>query len=135
MTIPDGYHALPPGKLAAVVTYLQMTAKPAWIDSQFPGAFAPLPLDDLTAYRELFRRVGENWLWFSRLRLTEQQLRERLTAPGYQVLLFDGGRGFVELDRKHENEVEISLFGLAPDERGQFAVTRNRKIEVRECFK
>ena len=119
MTIADGYHALPPGKVASVVTYVQMTERPAWIDAAYPGQLTPMPLNDLSDYRELFRRVGENWLWFSRLRLNDEKLRERLAGRGYHVLLFDAGRGFVELDRNGEDEVEISLFGLAPGETGQ----------------
>ena len=119
MTIEDGYHALPPGKLASVVTYVEMTARPAWIDAEFAGGFTPMPLDDLDDYRALFRRVGEAWLWFSRLRASDQQLRERLGQPGYSVFHFEDGDGLVELDRTSDTEVEIALFGLAPGHTGQ----------------
>jgi len=119
MTIPDGYHALPPGKVASVVTYVQMTARPSWIDAPFPGQLAPMPLDDLDAYRAVFRLVGENWLWFSRLRATDEQLRERIAKPGYQVLLYEGGRGLVELDLPNADGMEISLFGLVPGDTGR----------------
>ena len=119
MTLPDGYHALAPGKVASVVTYVQMTARPAWIDDAFSGELRPLPLNDLAAYRDLFRRVGENWLWFSRLRASEEQLRERFAKTGYLVLQYDGGRGLVELDQAGEGEVEISLFGLLTTETGR----------------
>ncbi|MBL8241076.1 MAG: GNAT family N-acetyltransferase [Bryobacterales bacterium] len=118
MNIADGYHALAPGKVASVVTYVQMTARPEWIDGEFAGGLTAMDLTDLGPYRAMFRRVGENWLWFSRLRATDEQLRERVGRPGYQVLLFLDGRGFVELDRTAEDEVEISLFGLAPGETG-----------------
>jgi len=119
MTITDGYHALAPGKVASVVTYVQMTARPHWIDAPFDGALTPMDLTDLAPYRALFQRVGENWLWFSRLRATDEELRNRLGRPGYRVLLFGDGRGFVELDGTREDEVEISLFGLAPGETGR----------------
>ncbi|MBI2689984.1 MAG: GNAT family N-acetyltransferase [Acidobacteria bacterium] len=119
MTIENGYHALPPGKLASVVTYMEMTERPDWIDGPFGDGWERMPLDDLSVYRAMFRRVGENWLWFSRLRMSEQELRARLGKPGYGVFLFEGGRGFVELDRPAADEVEISLFGLAPGETGR----------------
>lgn len=119
MTLPDGYHALAQGKVASVVTYVQMTARPGWIDDVFPGELTPMPLDDLPAYREMFRRVGENWLWFSRLRAGEEQLRERFAKSGYQVLLYEDGRGLVELDQTGADEMEISLFGLLPGETGR----------------
>jgi GNAT superfamily N-acetyltransferase len=118
MTLTDGYQALAPGKVASVVTYVQMTARPEWIDGPFDGVLAPLALDDLAVYRALFKRIGENWLWFSRARMNDEELRVRLNGPGYQVLVLEGGRGFVELDRKGE-DVEISLFGLAPEETGK----------------
>jgi len=118
MTLTDGYHALAPGKVASVVTYVQMTARPDWIDGAFDGVLEALELGDLTVYRALFRRIGENWLWFSRARMNDEELRARLNGPGYQVLVFEGGRGFVELDRKAK-DVEISLFGLAPGETGK----------------
>jgi len=119
MTLTDGYHSLAPGKVASVVTYLQMTARPDWIDADFPGELTALELGDLSHYRALFRRVGENWLWFSRARMSDDELRARLTGPRYQVLVFAGERGFVELDGRAEEEVEISLFGLAPEETGK----------------
>jgi GNAT superfamily N-acetyltransferase len=118
MTLTDGYHALAPGKVASVVTYVQMTARPEWIDGAFEGALTPLILDDLAVYRALFRRIGENWLWFSRARMNDEELRARLNGPGYRVLVLEGERGFVELDRK-EDDVEISLFGLAAEETGK----------------
>jgi len=73
----NGYHDVPPGKLAAVVTYLEMTAPP-----ERPPAperpdlgLAPLPRHDLAGYRDLFRSVGADWLWFSRLLMPDEQLR------------------------------------------------------------
>ena len=43
MTITDGYHALAPAKVASVVTYVQMTERPAWIDAAYPGARELIP--------------------------------------------------------------------------------------------
>jgi GNAT superfamily N-acetyltransferase len=101
--------------VASVVTYVEMTARPAWIDGAFPGGLEPWVVQDLNAYRAMFRRVGENWLWFSRLRMTDEELQARLARPGYSVLV--GDRGFVELHRT-DAEVEIQLFGVEPEARG-----------------
>jgi GNAT superfamily N-acetyltransferase len=117
--IPDGYHALAPGKLASVVTYVQMTARPAWIDDGHPGALTAMDVTNLDVYRAYFRRIGENWLWFSRLRATDADLRDRLSRPCYEVYQFEANRGLVELERTSPSEVEISLFGLAPGETGK----------------
>ena len=119
MLIPDGTHILAPGKIASVVTYLQMTGRPPWIDGTFRGELERMDVSSLDSYRAMFRRVGENWLWFSRLRASDEQLTERLARPGYEVYLYDGGSGLVELDHAASGDVEIALFGLTPAETGR----------------
>ena len=119
MPIADGYHALEAGKIASVVTYVEMTARPEWIDGAFTGGLTAADTADLDGYRALFRRIGEQWLWFSRLRASDEELRARLGKAGYQVYRFDGGRGIVELDDTGDGSVEIVLFGLAPGETGR----------------
>jgi len=119
MTIADGYHSLGPGKVASVVTYVEMKERPGWIDGEFAGELRAFDTADLAAYRTMFRRVGEPWLWFSRLKAGDTELRERLGRPGYAVYTFAGGQGLVELDRTAEGETEISLFGLVPGETGR----------------
>ncbi len=73
----DGYTDLPPGKLAAVVTYLEMRtpqpAKASTTMSDFEIRREEKP--DLDWYRNLFRQIGEPWLWFSRLRMSDDELR------------------------------------------------------------
>lgn len=118
-SIENGYHALAAGKLASVVTYVEMTARPDWIDNAYLGEFTVFPPGNLAAYRALFTRIGREWLWSSRLRMSDDALIERLSRPGYRVLLFNGGRGFVELDALGTPNVEISLFGLESPERGR----------------
>jgi GNAT superfamily N-acetyltransferase len=119
MLIPDGTHILAPGKIASVVTYLQMTGRPTWIDGKYPGELEAMDVSSLDTYRAMFRRVGENWMWFSRLRATDEQLTERLTGPGYAVYLYDGGSGLVEMHHQASGDVEIVLFGLTPPETGR----------------
>lgn len=119
MLIPDGYHSLAPGKIASVVTYVQMTARPQWIDDEFPGQLTPANVTNLAAYRALFRKIGEHWLWFSRLRANDAELRDKITNPAYKVYEFNGGAGLVELEFEASGDVEIKLFGLAPGETGR----------------
>src|SRR5437762_1746401 len=63
-----GLTPVPAGHVAAIVTYLEMNARPALE----PEPDSPLRLRrwetiDPARYRDLFRRVGGRWLWFSRL--------------------------------------------------------------------
>src|SRR4051812_46868461 len=77
----NGYTDLPPGTVATIVTYLEMRQRPATPPASPPGGFALQPLRDLERYRELFRRVGEPWLWFSRAILPDETLAAILSDP------------------------------------------------------
>ena len=83
----DGYTDLPHGKVAAVVTYLEMRTppqlSPAPTMSEFTVRRVANP--DLDWYRTLYRVIGEPWLWFSRLRLSDDELRAIIHDPAVDV--------------------------------------------------
>jgi GNAT superfamily N-acetyltransferase len=118
MSISDGYHSLAPGKVASVVTYVEMTARPDWVDNEFEGRLRRVESWEPESYRAMFRRVGQDYLWFSRLRASDVDIRARFARETVSVYLFDGsgesGIGLVESERTAADEVEISLFGLVP---------------------
>lgn len=125
--LPDGYSAVPAGKIANVVTCLEMlekpTAKPA--RPAEPGlTIERWEHPDLTEYRALFRAIGEEWMWFSRLVMPDEELRAILSHPEVHVYaLTHGGRriGLLELDFRTEGECELAFFGLVTDAIGQGA--------------
>ncbi|MCS7026813.1 MAG: GNAT family N-acetyltransferase [Bryobacteraceae bacterium] len=124
MEIPNGYHVVGAGKIASIVTYLQMTSRPEEVDPQPPAGchLQRVKQMDLTRYRALFRRIGENWLWFSRLVLSDEELRSILHHPKQElyVLSQDGEDvGLMELDRRVAREVELAFFGITPERTGQ----------------
>jgi GNAT superfamily N-acetyltransferase len=113
------YEAVPDGELAAVVTYLEMTARP---DIEVPPS--TLLLQRLTdrepeRYRALFRLVGAPWLWFSRLTLDDDALLAIIRDPGVELFaVLDGnGRdvGMLELDFRKAGRCELAFVGLVPD--------------------
>jgi GNAT superfamily N-acetyltransferase len=118
----NGYTDLPAGTIAAVVTYLEMRAAPPLAAVQREGwSLAPLA-GEPARYRELFRHVGEPWLWFSRLAMGETALLRILDDPDVQALaLHADGRdiGLLELDFRTRGECELAFFGLVPDALGQ----------------
>ncbi|MBC9879318.1 GNAT family N-acetyltransferase [Bradyrhizobium sp. INPA01-394B] len=135
MTLPDGYSDIPTGKIAAVVTHLEMTAPPARRDDP-PGAWSLRKADALALdwYRDLFRRVGEEWLWFSRLRMTDAELAAIIQAPDVEVysLVVDGrDEGLLELDFREPGQCELVYFGVTASLIGSGAARflMNRALE------
>lgn len=125
----DGYRLvpLPAGRIAAIVTYLEMTAPPAPATPVAPAPgwrLARVADADPAWYRRLFRRVGQPWLWYSRLVMDDGELASILGDPAVElhVLTVDGvEEGVLELDRRRPGQVEIAFFGLTPAMTGRGA--------------
>lgn len=108
---------VPDGKIAAVVTHLQMFARPtarAVVDVDAELVFHDKP--DLAWYRDLFMRVGgQDWLWFSRLGMNDADLAAILHRGDvhiYSVRLNGRDEGMLELDFRVRDECELGYFGL-----------------------
>ncbi len=125
--IPDGYTDLAPGKIASVVIYLEMLARPPLVDVSLIGTRTGLQLRQLQNpgldwYRDLYRRAGAQWLWFSRLEMSDEQLTAVLHRPTTELLVCerDGSEiGLAELDRSQSPDVEITSFALFPEAIGK----------------
>ncbi len=118
--IPDGYTDLPPGKLAAVVTYLEMKEFGPAPEHSAPNGFSIRRVDNADAswYRRLFRQVGEPWLWFGRLRLSDQELQATLWHPMVDVYALEKAGedvGLLELDRREPGEMELAYLGVSDE--------------------
>ena len=85
----------------------------------FPPGVTLEPLErSIAAYRKLYRAVGTDWLWFSRLVMADEKLQAILDDPQVEFFaLRKEGRdvGILELDFSQAGECELSFFGLAPD--------------------
>ena len=116
MILPNGYSDVPAGKIAAVVTHLEMTERPAL--SPAPSGqwtLRHVERPDLAWYRDLYRRVGEEWLWSSRIRASDEKLAARLHHPLVEThpLVADGrDEGLLELDFREAQTCEIGMFGV-----------------------
>ena len=116
--VNDGYTDLPPGKLAAVVTYLEMRRPPQ------AGAYPTMSgfvirsagKPDLDWYRRLYRQIGEPWLWFSRLRMTDDELRTIVHHPEVDIFTLSHNgvdSGILEFDRRCMPDIELSFLGCS----------------------
>lgn len=136
MMLTNGYSDVPNGKLATVVTCLEMLATPQLraerTDTPWQLRHAAQP--DPGWYRELFRRIGTQWLWFSRLTMPLDELASILGNPDIEVYtLAAAGRdeGLLELDFREAGCCELAFFGLSAAVLGQGAGRwlMNRAIE------
>ena len=115
MILPDGYSDVPAGKIAAVVTHLEMTARPA--PRPDPAGAWTLRRVDVPAldwFRDLYGRVGEQWLWISRIRMPDAELAAIVQSPQIEIYaLAHEGRdeGLLEMDFREPGQCEIVSFG------------------------
>jgi len=117
------YEALSNAELAAVVTYLEMCARPGVDVPSSPLSLnrveSPLP----DAYRELFRLVGAPWLWFSRLVMDDSALAAIIQHRDVElfVVVDEAGRdvGMLELDFRAPGQCELAFIGLIPELSGK----------------
>jgi GNAT superfamily N-acetyltransferase len=136
MMLPAGYSDVPEGKLASVVTCLEMRARaaPGAERADGPWQLKRVAQADPAWYRELFRRIGTEWLWFSRLVMPAADLEAILCSPAVELYTLEWqGRdeGLLELDFRTAGECELALFGLTEALRGRGAGRwlMNRAIE------
>lgn len=108
-----------PGEVATIVTHFEMTERP----KPRPIQTCPLRLmrwqtPGTDKYRILFKRVGEHWLWFSRLAMADQELSVILHNPLVEVYAVVDPKGIeigiLELDFRMTGRCVISFLGLVP---------------------
>jgi GNAT superfamily N-acetyltransferase len=116
MIVSDGYSDIPKGKIAAVVTHLEMTERPTFPPGP-SGAWTlrRVQAPDLNWYRDLYRRVGEEWLWLSRLQLADIELAAIVQSPAvelYALVDQECDEGLLDLDFRTAGQCELVYFGV-----------------------
>ena len=115
--IPPGYSAIAPGNVVSVVTCLEMRQKPELKPLALPEGFSleRYVQGDIDEYRALFRKVGADWLWFSRLLMSDDALAAVLakeTSEIYVIRHQGKDAGLLELDFSVSGEAELVFLGL-----------------------
>ncbi|MES2325882.1 MAG: GNAT family N-acetyltransferase [Pseudomonadota bacterium] len=115
--------SIPNEKLAAVVTYLEMCARPEIEVPPSPLSLKRIDSPKLDAYRTLFRLVGAPWLWFSRLVMDDATLAAIIQHPNVELHAVSDEEGqdagMLELDFRKPHECELSFVGLVPELSGK----------------
>lgn len=137
MSLSDGYHAVPAGKVATIVTHLEMRARPELRPApDMPGwALRRVTSPSLEWYRKMFREVGEAWLWFSRAAMPDAQLQAILTHPDVSFWTLSKGTqdaALLELSFHDPTACELAFFGLTQELIGTGAGRRlmNAALEI-----
>ena len=116
LTLPDGLHDVPPDRIAAVVTSLEMMARPALRpEIGGPWQLREMKRPDPDAYRALYSKIGDEWIWFSRLMMSDAELTAILWHPEVEVYGLDVAgqvEGLLELDYRTAGEAELAFFGV-----------------------
>ena len=135
--LSDGYTDVPHGKIAAVVTCLEMLAppRPRSDPPQVAWKLRRVRDPDPGWFRDLYRRVGQEWLWFSRLTLSDDALVAIIRDPSIELYALEHlGRdeGLLELDFRQAEACELSFFGVTPGLIGKGAGRwlMNRALEL-----
>ena len=134
----DGYTDVPPGKVVAAVTHLEMRAVPgagtvagAKLDVERAGAktagsdgaiLRPVQQPTIDWYRDLYFRVGADWLWTSRLELPDERLATVIHDPDVMIFALERAAvavGLVELDFRVKGACELAFFGVVGSEIGR----------------
>lgn len=111
-------------QVATIVTTLEMRERPRprpMPESRLRLVPWDRPAPD--AYRTLFRRVGQPWLWFSRLIMDDARLAAIIHDPDVAILAVVDPAGIevgmLELDFREAGACELSYVGLVPELVGQ----------------
>jgi len=125
--LTTGMHDTPRGCLVTVVTDLVMhTPPPGRPAASLPDlslVHVAAPVTDW--YRRLFTEIGRDWLWVSRLAMSDAALAAIITDPAVEIrVLRDGaGRdlGLLELDFRTPGACALVFFGVAAGLQGRGA--------------
>lgn len=136
-SLAPGFYDVPQGMVATVVTYLEMTQPPV-IRPTPDGVpeVSVLPSVDVVIYRKLFARVGaQDWLWFSRMQMSDDALGDILNHEDVVVatMMVEGQpEALLELDFRDAGQCELAFFGVSPVLLGQGAgrALMNKAIEL-----
>ena len=126
MQLQNGFYDIPPEKLATIVTSLEMFSKPEQQprENKSDWALTHVENPNLEWYRDLYRRIGEEWLWFSRAVMPFEELATIISDQKVEIRALEvNGKtaGLLELDYRVDGECELAFLGVTEEFLGQGA--------------
>jgi GNAT superfamily N-acetyltransferase len=107
------------GKIATTVSYLEMDTRPENLEIKEPEntGIIRITKPPVHFYRYLYNTVGEQWLWFERRKLSDEELMKDIHQDSIRIyVLYVSGvpAGYSELDFGDDN-TKLVYFGLMPE--------------------
>jgi len=126
---------VPKGHVPTIITHLEMGAKPVLSAAESSLTVESWSYPPVADYCTLFRKVGEPWMWTSRLLMDAGELKPILDDPAVEISIVRDGEepvGFIELDFRVPGQCEIAFFGLVPamNGKGHGRWMMNRALEL-----
>lgn len=120
----NGYYPLSKGKIATLVFYFEIFAPFPDVKKGVPVGMNISKMDrtDVRSYRDIFKKIGGPWLWISRLKSDDDELRTILSHPDIETYrVFDGNEdvALLELDFKQFGSMEIRYLGILNEYMGK----------------
>jgi GNAT superfamily N-acetyltransferase len=112
-------------EIEAVVTFLQMTARPVHVHPVMPLVpTAVLRAEHPPAhfYRYLYDQIGREFNWVLRRKLSDEELQALLDSEDFALyVLYVSGApmGMAELDLSRMPDIQLAYFGLMKEARGR----------------
>lgn len=119
VTVNSHFH-IDGSKITCRVTELELRRRPKKniTPPPFPVAIIKAEIPTLSFYKFLYQNVGQEWLWWERLTLSDTELEEILykDSTEIRVLYIHGSpAGFSEISRENPQFVQLDYFGLMPE--------------------
>ena len=121
----EGFALVPHGLQVVIETSLERSTPPDPDAHPLPAGFALVQPDpvNIDTFKQLFHAVGDPWLWFGRLKKSDEEIHSILTAPTTTLrYLMDPDRtaiGLFEAQRQGDDTLEVTYFGLVPRATGK----------------
>lgn len=117
MEFQNGFYDIPAEKLATIVTSLEMKSKPDLLPREDKPDWTLTHMQNpgVDWYQKLYRQIGQEWLWFSRVVMPHDELASIISDPLVEIraLYIDGKpEGLLELDYRNDNECELAFLGV-----------------------
>jgi len=118
MKMQNGFNDIPDDKLATIVTSLEMFARPPTRPAPDGEGWSLVHQanPDTEWYRTIYKKVGLEWLWFSRITMPDVDLNAIIQSPLVEIYSLDvdgNSEGLLELDYRDKDICELAFLGVS----------------------